>query len=57
MYHQGTKEWTVYKFIEIPENAGRVEDGTPMRELVVSPKYDRNFKILQEGENPTTRYS
>ena len=57
MYHQGTKEWTVYKFIEIPENVNRVEENTPLRELVISPKYDRNFRILQEGENPTTRYS
>lgn len=57
MYHQGTKEWTVYKLVEIPENVNKVEDGTPMRELVISPKYDKNFRVLQEGENPTARYS
>lgn len=57
MYHQGTKKWTVYKFVEIPENIFKVEDNTLQREIVISPKYDKAFKVLQEGEIQTTRYS
>ena len=57
MYHQGTKEWTVYKIIEIPENVYKPDADTPMRELVVSPKYERSLKLLPPGATAEPRFS
>lgn len=57
MYHQGTKEWTVYKLIEIPENVYKPDESTPMRELIISPKYERSFKLLPPGAPAEPRFS
>lgn len=56
MYHQGTKEWTVYRFAEIPEKTSKITEETPTREIVISPKYDLEFKVLGEGETAGTRF-
>jgi len=57
MYHQGTKEWTVYKLVEIPENVYTPNEETPTREIIISPKYERAFRPLQEGETLLPRFS
>lgn len=56
MYHQGIKEWTVYRFAEIPEKTSKITEETPTREIVISPKYDLQFKVLEEGETAGTRF-
>lgn len=57
MYHHGTKEWTVYKLVEIPENVYSPNEETPTREIIISPKYERAFRLLQEGETLLPRFS